>query len=59
MQIGNVEKFVINGKWRRIFKADLYRIRVKELIGDVTSGLTRPLSAEIVFPPFSALGKVV
>jgi hypothetical protein len=38
-------------------EADLYQIGVKELIGDVTTGLARPLSTEIVFAPFSAVRK--
>jgi hypothetical protein len=32
---------------------------VKESIGDVTSGLARPLAAEIVFLPFSAITKAL
>jgi hypothetical protein len=36
-------------------KAALYQIGVKESNGDFTSGLTRPLAVEIVFPPFWAI----
>jgi hypothetical protein len=36
-------------------KAGLYQTEVKESLGDVTSGLARPLAAEIVFAPFSAI----
>jgi hypothetical protein len=41
------------------FKINLYQIRVKESIDDVTSGLARPLAAEIVFSPFSAIRKAL
>jgi hypothetical protein len=40
-------------------KADLPPNRGQGSIGGVTSGLTRPLAAEIVFPPFSAIRKVL
>jgi hypothetical protein len=36
-----------------------YLIGVKESNGDVTSGLTRPQAAEIVFPTFSTIRKAL
>jgi hypothetical protein len=38
-------------------KAELYLTGVKKSNGDFNVGLTRPLPAEIVFPPFSAIRK--
>jgi hypothetical protein len=40
-------------------KADLCQVRVKESIGDVTFSQARPQPAEIVFPPFSGIRKVL
>jgi hypothetical protein len=37
----------------------LYRIGLKQSNGDFTSGLARPLAAEIVFLPFSAITKAL
>jgi hypothetical protein len=42
---------------RKIPTAGLNPIWVKELGGDVTSGLARPLVVEIDIPPFSAREK--
>jgi hypothetical protein len=40
-------------------KTDLYQIVVKESNGNVTSGLERPLAAEVVFLPFLAIRKAL
>jgi hypothetical protein len=40
---------------RKIPKSTYTKIRVKESNGDFTSGLARPLAAEMVFLPFSAI----
>lgn len=37
--------------------ADLYKIGVKESIGNVISDLERPLATEIVIPPLSIIEK--
>jgi hypothetical protein len=55
MQIEKVEKFLIDRRWTQNSKADPYQVGDKKSIGDVTFGLARHLSAEIVFPPFSAM----
>jgi hypothetical protein len=44
---------------RKILKTDLCQIGVKHSNGDFTSGLARPLAAEIVFLPFSAITKAL
>jgi hypothetical protein len=44
---------------RKNSKTDLYQIGVKQSNGDFTSGLARPLAAEIVFLPFSAITKAL
>jgi hypothetical protein len=40
-------------------KTDVHQIGVKQSNGDFTSYLSRPLAAEIVFLPFSAITKAL
>jgi hypothetical protein len=59
MQIEKSNKFGQVKDNRKNSKTDIYQIEVKESNGDFTSGLTRPLAAEIVFLPFSAITKAL
>jgi hypothetical protein len=59
MQIEKVENLLIGERLMQNSKTDLEQIDVKESTDDATSGLARPLEAEIVFPPFSAIRKAL
>jgi hypothetical protein len=59
MQIKNVKKNFQTIKEPKISTANLYQSGVKESNGDVSSGQTRLLAAEIVISLFSATGKVL
>jgi hypothetical protein len=59
MQIEKVEKLLTGERLMENSKTNLYQIEVKKSIGDVTSGLARPLAAEVVFTLFSAITKAL
>jgi hypothetical protein len=59
IRIEKVEEFLTDGIKAKHFTADLNKNGVKKSIGYVTSGVTRPQAAEMVFAPFSTIRKTL